>query len=430
MLPRAAVDHYQLQQGIAVAAAAEVGGLWASMSDDFDASWSLIAAPAFETVAAAQLTAAATGAAYVGAVLLETDVDAPPVADVVPHAFAGVTEDGRPLDTLMQGATIRAKEAVGAGLTTALALAEAGDWLQGVVLDSVRAANREAVAAAMTVRPGVQGWVRMLNPPSCKFCVGLAGKWFQWNQGFQVHPNCDCRHIPAQESTAGDLTVDPYAYFRSLDEKMQDRIWGKADAQAIRDGADINRVVNIRSVENRRTRAGKRPKRRTVDDIYAEATDRDDAIRLLTEHGYVIGPQRAGGNLRGNEPSTERYLAAGRGRGVYRVGTEAVTTARAARYDALVAGERDPMVRSTMTAAERRIYDDFYRAEQALLARRARTIGGNSADRGTVFTSITEEEADVLAMTFIRRIDRVRRNGTAQEKALAERLWARYSALV
>ncbi len=433
MLPRSAVEHYQLQQRISVAAAEDVTRMWSSMSDDFDTSWSAIATPAFETVAAAQTAAASTGAAYVGQILAETDVNAPAVASVAPRAFGGVAPDGRQLSTLMQGATVRAKEAVAAGLSPELALAAAGGWLQGIVLDSVRAANRGAVAAGITVRPRVQGWVRMLNPPSCKFCITLAGKWFRWNEGFQSHTHCDCRHIPAQEAAAGDLTVDPYAYFRSIDETAQNRLFGKADAQAIREGADIYRVVNVRSrglSTSRQARKFGTPSRMTVDDVYAAAKGRDDAIRLLSREGYVTGPQRAGGNILGNEPTDARILAAGRGRGTYRVGSEVVTTNRAARFDAVASGQRDPLRRSTMTAGERRIYDDFYRAEQALLLRRTRTIGGNSADRGTVFTALTDEEADVLRMTFLRRIDRVRRNGTDQEKRMAERLWARYNALV
>lgn len=433
MLPQTAVSHYRQQQGLAVAAAGEADRLSSSMTPDFDASWAAISGAVFETVYAAQIAAAATGSAYVGSVLAETGIAASAVAEVSPQTFGGYASDGRPLDSLLQGSVVRAKEAVASGATATVALQQARGWLQGVVLDSVRSANRDAASAAITVRPTVQGWVRMLNPPSCKFCITLAGKWFRWNEGFQSHPGCDCRHIPAQEAAAGDLTIDPYAYFKSLDPKMQDRLFGKNDAQAIRDGANIYRVVNIRSRglgTSRQARKFGTPSRMTVDDILATAKGRDDAIRLLAQEGYVTGPQRAGGNILGNQPSDARILAAGRGRGTYLAGTERVTTRRAAQYDAVATGHRDPLNRSTMTAGERRIYDDFYRAEQALLGRRARTIGGNSADRGAVFDAITEEQADVLRMTFIRRIDRVRRNGTDQEKRMAELLWRRYNALL
>jgi hypothetical protein len=433
MLPTSAVDHYKQQQAIGVQAVRQVSRAWGGMSGDFDASWQSVAPLAVQTTIAAQAAAAATGIEYVSDVLDETGIDAPAEASVTPRGFVGIAADGRPVATLLDGATIRAKQAVASGANTVLALKEAGDWLQGSVLDSVRFANRQAVAASIAVRPAVQGWVRMLNPPSCKFCVTLAGKWFRWNEGFPSHPHCDCRHIPAQESTAGDTTVDPYAYFGSLDEKAQDRLFGKNDAQAIRDGADIYRVVNIRSRGLSTGRQGRKfgtPSKMTVDEIFAEAKTRSEAIALLAREGYVTGPQVAGGNILGNKSTNAAAIARGRGRGTYLVGTERVTTRRAAEYDALISGQRDPLNRSTMTAGERRIFDDFYSAEQAILGRRARTIGANSADRGIVFSGISEEEADVLRMTFIRRIDRVRRNGTAQEKRLAERLWARYSALV
>lgn len=433
VLPSSSVEHYRTQQAIAVGAAQQAKRLWAGVRGDFDASWAAVRPAIIETVSAAQMVAASTGAAYVGAVVVQQGIDAAPVATVNPVAFAGWTSEGNDLDTLLTSAVTEAKTQVAAGASQRAALTAGGLVLEAAILDSVRSANRQAVSAGMTVRPALQGWVRMVNPPSCKFCIMLAGKWFRWNEGFQSHPHCDCRHIPSQEAAAGDLTVDPYAYFRSLDETAQNRIFGKRDAQAIRDGGDIYRVVNIRSRglgTGRQARKYGTPMRATVDDIYARAATRQDAIRMLTEEGYVTGPQRAGGNIRGNENTNAALLARGRGRGTYRVGSEIVTTRRAAQYDAVLTGQRDPLNRATMTAGERRIYDDFYRAEQALLGRRARTIGGNSADRGTVFTSITEEEADVLRMTFIRRIERVRRNGSAQEKRIAERLWARYNALI
>ena len=91
------------------------------------------------------------------------------------------------------------------------------------------------------------GYVRMLTPPSCDRCVILAGKWYRWNQGFKRHPNCDCRHIPATEAIAGDITVDPMEYFNSLSIADQNKYFGKANAEAIREeGADIFQIVNAR----------------------------------------------------------------------------------------------------------------------------------------------------------------------------------------
>lgn len=59
-----------------------------------------------------------------------------------------------------------------------------------------------------------------------------------------VTSNCDCVHIPAAESRAGDITVDPMEYFDSLSEADQNKYFGKANSRAIREGADITQVVN------------------------------------------------------------------------------------------------------------------------------------------------------------------------------------------
>src|SRR5690606_6627480 len=86
------------------------------------------------------------------------------------------------------------------------------------------------------------GYVRMVNPPCCPRCAILAGRWYRWSAGFQRHPRCDCVHIPSRESVAGDLRTDPEALFR------EGKIRGltEAETQAIRDGADMARVVNVK----------------------------------------------------------------------------------------------------------------------------------------------------------------------------------------
>lgn len=156
------------------------------------------------------------------------------------------------------------------------------------------------------------GWVRMLTPPSCGRCAILAGRWYGWNEGFQRHPNCDCRHIPAPESDAGELTVDPLAYFESLTIDEQDDYFGQAVAEAIRNGADVVQTVNAQNrkggtytVDGRqytregvtrkgyygsRTEAGlARVKRMTPLAIYREAGDDIfEARRLLRRFGYLV----------------------------------------------------------------------------------------------------------------------------------------------
>jgi hypothetical protein len=68
----------------------------------------------------------------------------------------------------------------------------------------------------------------------------------------------------------------------------------RPDAEAVRGGADLAKVVNARrgmyTADGRlytREAAGKRP-RLMPEQIFRDARDRDDAIRLLRLHGYII----------------------------------------------------------------------------------------------------------------------------------------------
>lgn len=137
--------------------------------------------------------------------------------------------------------------------------------------------------------------------------------------------NCDCVHVPSPETIGpGDMTTDSRAYFDSLDREAQNKIFTNAGAESIRDGADIGQVVNARRGMNaagtlttegttRRGFAGKRlgadkrrggsrfgtetePRARSSvrvmpERIYqAAGNDRAMAIRLLTEHGFIVRP--------------------------------------------------------------------------------------------------------------------------------------------
>lgn len=149
------------------------------------------------------------------------------------------------------------------------------------------------------------GYVRYLQPPSCPRCVILAGKFYRFSDGFERHPMCDCKHIPATQDVADALTADPEAYFVSLGRAGQDAWFGKANADAIRGGADIYRVVNAQdgmftADDGRRyTRAGPRTRRGrrgggpvlrpTVWQIYRDAGgDRERARRALQYNGYIV----------------------------------------------------------------------------------------------------------------------------------------------
>ena len=110
--------------------------------------------------------------------------------------------------------------------------------------------------------------------------------------------NCDCRHIPSRESRAGDLTTDPQAYFDSLTAEQQNKLFTKAGAEAIRDGADITQVVNARRGMStaQQNVAGWIPKGRLSRiEVYGQqiatttegVTRRGAAYRAMSQAGYA-----------------------------------------------------------------------------------------------------------------------------------------------
>lgn len=156
-----------------------------------------------------------------------------------------------------------------------------------LVLSLIADAGRTATSVDMATRPAVTGYVRSLRPPSCSRCAVLAGRVYRYSTGFQRHPRCDCLMTPTNEAIGADLVTDPTDLLRN------GQITGlsKADMQALNDGADLGRVVNVRSKKaglrvgsSVATRAG----RPTPFEIYRTTTTKAEALTLLRRHGYVI----------------------------------------------------------------------------------------------------------------------------------------------
>lgn len=229
------------------------------------ASWSDVQAQDRLLVAVSSLQQAAAEQAvgYVAQALLDQGVVPEAEALVLPTRLAGIASDGRNLDDLLAQPLITTLTALRGGATTAAALDLGENALATIAATQVSDAGRSAVSVAMTTQPTATGWVRMLVPPSCGRCAVLAGRVYRWSSGFDRHPNDDCVHIPAAEGgRIDDLRTDPRAYFDSLSAADQDRYFGAAATEAIRDGADIGQVVNAR-----RGAAGlSRPGRLTADE--------------------------------------------------------------------------------------------------------------------------------------------------------------------
>lgn len=318
-----AAAHAAQQVSLARRTATRLAGLWARVDRAaITASWRTLLPLALTELAMAQAAAAAAAGLYVDDVLDDTAARAE--GRIMPGALAGIASDGRPLADLLYQPAITALTQIGAGQSPARAAAAGAFTLDLITRTQVADAGRVADGMAIVVRPEVSGYVRMIVGKTCARCLILAGRVYRWNDGFRRHPRCDCRHVPVSGVVPSDVRVSPRGYFDSLSAAEQDELLGKGGAQAVRDGASLNQVVNARrgmqtasvfgrdvlvTTEGVTTRglAGVRlgaratgtrqdgsRYRRAVgvrlmpEQIYRDAKDREDAVRLLRLHGYIL----------------------------------------------------------------------------------------------------------------------------------------------
>lgn len=159
------------------------------------------------------------------------------------------------------------------------------DWqFNRLVASLVQDAGRAAESVTVAATPNI-GYVRYLNPPSCSRCAVLAGRVYRYSTGFLRHPGCGCGLIPTTLANPG-LVQDPV----DLMERGLVTGLSKADQQAIRDGADFGRVVNVRSSRAGMSESGRvlaRRGRPTPEAIYRANPSREEALAALQRAGYL-----------------------------------------------------------------------------------------------------------------------------------------------
>ena len=336
--PETAVKHYRAMLRLQRSARAAAAVAWSSLSAAYlSESWDSVSPALERAVSRLQLDAATRGAGYGGNTLADQGLYEAPEAWVDPSSLAGVSSRGASLGAALYSAIPHTKDLIAGGMPERVALSRGREVLQMSAAAQVADAGRTAAGLDTFARPKV-GYVRMLNPPSCSRCSVLAGRFYRNNEGFHRHPRCDCIHVPTTRTEAAEsegLVHDPYAYFESLSESAQDKTFGKAQAQAIRDGADLFQVVNARrgmsyagvSADGSRrgqkvasdfTREGTtrralwgganpKGKRLTPDAIYAQGLPREATLDLLAKHGYLLPQgQVAEGAIRGAGPVIPR----------------------------------------------------------------------------------------------------------------------------
>lgn len=389
-----AEGQYRRQAEISATTAAAVRRLWRRLGVDFSADWLQVQPKVLTVLEAGRAASVVTALPYTAAALAEQGVSAPREAAVDPVRFMQSAPSGAPVAVVAEAPVVRTKLLVGQGVPVAYALEQGASMLAGIALTLLADTRRSVYGVDMMSRPSVGGYVRMLQAPSCSRCAILAGKFYRWNDGFLRHPRCDCQHVPvAGKKAANDagLISDPYEYFNSLSREEQAKVFGKAEAQAIRDGADIYRVQNVRQ-RGLSTAIGRGKNRQyatmTVDDIYRTAGNRTNAIRMLEQQGYI----KPRGQIVSQAPEIystpiSRPIVAGSKR-------DRVLTAR-------TTGVRDPLDRATMTAAERRLYDAWYRLRYAeTFGASATSIGANSMTRFELPKTLHPGQLDALQEAF------------------------------
>lgn len=336
-------------------------------------SWASASRSLLPVIYGVQYQAATLGSNYVGDALAEQGLWVAPEGWVDPTAFVGSSATGGPVGDLLNVPVIRAKQSISAGTSVEEAVRQAGNLLGNILVGLVADVARQSTSVDIAAREGV-GYIRVASGSTCARCAILLGKFFRWNAGFQRHPGDDCIHLPTTRKLAPGIMGDPYEMFKGLSPAEQDKVFTKAGAQAIRDGADIYQVVNAHqkmtksgmftlSGTSKRGNAGKllgRGQRRmTPDAIYKTARTREEALAALRQQGYILpGGQVPGGSLRGR---VEGYGQLGGG-GRRKAAVASIEQARAT-------GVRDPRNRYTMTAAERRVYDAEQRYRMVLEGR-------------------------------------------------------------
>jgi len=163
-----------------------------------------------------------------------------------PDLHAGVAPDGRGLTPLLYGAVTETKTATGAGYALRDAM-QVGAGFLAMAMKTVIADMGRQHDMVSSLGRGYKTYVRAVSPGACSRCAVLAGTYSS-AVAFPRHPNCQCIAVPMNDPRRLNMRKyeNPSDYFESLTLAEQERIFTTAGSQAIRDGADINQVVNAR----------------------------------------------------------------------------------------------------------------------------------------------------------------------------------------
>lgn len=248
MQSRASLAFSRNQRLVDIADTARTRALkaWQAMDyDNLDDSWGDVGQAVTQQVTAAQLAAAKGSDRYTAQVATQTPGFTPAASAIVPEAFSSIDGQGRDVAGILYGAVTTTKKAIGAGLGRVRSMEAGATYLAAILKTVIADVARSADLTSSTGR-GFTYYVRVCNGSACSRCAMLAGIR-SGREAFLRHVSCQCSAVPASSKEAPKgIYSDPQEYFDSLTGPEQDRVFTKAGAEAIRDGADISKVVSAR----------------------------------------------------------------------------------------------------------------------------------------------------------------------------------------
>ena len=223
--------------------------------DDLDGSVDASAGATAALITQYQERAAEYGAEAVAA---SEDIYGVPLEDrtpdIVPLAFAGVThgttydmgDGGMPNEYVVHHSSDIMKRGIMAGLGRELVMEAGFTYMRTMAASLTADAARNAGMTKAGTSTVLTDYVRAVQPGACSRCIILAGK--ETNEvTFRRHPQCRCYAMPVPAIDDGSIGVDPKAYFDALSPEEQNKRFTKAGAEAIREGANMGRVVSARA---------------------------------------------------------------------------------------------------------------------------------------------------------------------------------------
>lgn len=315
-----AVAHMEARQRLALATALATHRVWRRLDqDNLYRSWLSLAGDVLAIIVSGQLTAAQMTGPWLNSLLGPENEDRPDAGGIIPEAFTGVDGAGRPLGGVLLAPIWTALRMVTAGRPIVESLIAGRSLLDAIARTAVADIGRAADSTAMTARPSVTGYIRVVEGGACDRCIILAGNEYGHSSGFLRHPRCNCGMEPVTREHR-PRPASPKELVAQMSEEQRRKTFGESGAKAIADGVDLGQLVNARrgmqtatvygrklqittegvtrrgfagnrlrnfqKVEGQRYRVSKTP-RLMPEEIYRIADDREHAVRLLRNHGFI-----------------------------------------------------------------------------------------------------------------------------------------------